>query len=232
MALPGDQTPDRAAPGSSGQAPVVRERHEGPGQRMTFRTPRGELKGILHRAGGSKQGVIWVCGARGGFGGPGEGTYSRLAEAFRERKITSLRLDYRQPNALEECVMDVLAGVAYFKITNHEPVVLVGHSFGGAVVIAAGTAGDHVKGVVSLAPQTNGAQMVGELSPKSLLVVHGKSDSRLPYINGMQIYNMSNEPKQLVLYEGAEHGLVECRDEREELLGDWIPTTLGAPVPD
>ncbi len=232
MAVPGDETRDAAGPDSSGQAPAARERHEGPGRRLTFRTPGGELKAILHRAPGSKQGVIWVCGARGGFGGPGEGTYSRLAEAFRERSITSLRLDYRQPNVLEECMMDVLAGVAYLKGTGHEPVVLVGHSFGGAVVIAAGTASDHVKGVVSLAPQTYGAQMVGRLTPKSLLVVHGKADSRLPYLNGQQIYNIANEPKQLVLYEDAEHGLVECRDEMEELLSDWIPATLGVSAPE
>jgi hypothetical protein len=34
------------------------------------------------------------------------------------------------------------------------PVVLVGHSFGGAVVIAAGAVTPHVAGVVALAPQT------------------------------------------------------------------------------
>ncbi len=232
MATPEDQTRDDAAAGPPEQAQAPRERHKGPGQRLTFRTPNGELKAIMHRASGSKHGVVWVCGARGGFGGPGEGTYSRLAETFRERGITSLRLDYRQPNVLGECVMDVLAGVAYLKGTSHEPVVLVGHSFGGAVVIAAGAASDHVKGVASLAPQTHGAQLAGRLSPKSLLVVHGKADSRLPYINGEQIYRMAKEPKQLVLYEEAEHGLVECRDELDELLRDWIPATLGVSGPD
>ena len=43
---------------------------------------------------------------------------------------------------------------------------------------------------------------------------------------------MAKEPKQLVLYEEAEHGLVECRDELDELLSDWIPATLGVSVPD
>ena len=200
------------------------------GAGLLFRTSRGDLPAILHRAQDSRHGVIWVCGARGGFGGPGPGTYARLAEAFRKRGITSLRLDYRHPNVLPECVLDLLTGVAYFKETGHEPVVLVGHSFGGAVVIAAGAASSHVKGVVSLSPQTHGADAAGRLAPRSLLVVHGKSDTRLPYACALQIYNLAMEPKQLVLYEGAEHRLEECRDQLETLLSEWIPETLAAPV--
>ena len=41
---------------------------------------------------------------------------------------------------------------------------------------------------------------------------------------------MAQEPKQLVLYEGAEHRLEECRDDLEELLGQWIPETLAAEI--
>ena len=196
------------------------------GQGLLFRTNRGEIPAIIHRAPGSGQAVIWVCGARGGFGGPVSGMYARLAEGFLDKGITSLRLNYRQPNVLPECVLDLLAGITMLKGTGHQPVVLVGHSFGGAVVIAAGVASSHVQGVVSLSPQTHGAGMAGQLSPKPLLVVHGKSDSRLPYSCGVQIHDWAQEPKQLVLYEGAEHRLEECKDELESLLLEWIPTTL------
>ena len=196
------------------------------GRGLLFRTNRGEIPAIIHRAPGSWQAVIWVCGARGGFGGPASGMYARLAEEFLDKGITSLRLNYRQPNVLPECVLDLLAGIAMLKGTGHQPVVLVGHSFGGAVVIAAGVASSHVQGVVSLSPQTHGAGMAGQLSPKPLLVVHGKSDSRLPYSCGVQIHDWAQEPKQLVLYEGAEHRLEECKDELESLLLEWIPTTL------
>ena len=198
------------------------------GEGLLFRTNRGDIAAILHPAPKARQGVIWVCGARGGFGGPGEGVYLRLAEAFRQRGITSLRLDYRQPNVFPECVLDLLAGIAFFKETGYDPVVLVGHSFGGAVVIAAGAASSHVRGVVSLSPQTYGANTAGLLSPRSLLVVHGKSDTRLPYSCAMQIFKWAREPKQLVLYEGAEHRLDECREELEGLLSEWIPSTLAS----
>ena len=199
------------------------------GEPLVIQTSRGDIPIIVHRAKDSKLGVVWVCGARGGFGGPGPGTYMKLAEQFTEQGITSLRLDYRDPNNLPECVLDLMAGVSFFKGQGFEPVVIVGHSFGGAVVIAGGAVSSHVKGVVCLSSQTYGSDAVGQLSPKPLLLVHGKSDTRLPFSCSQQIYDRALEPKQLVLYDGAEHRLEECRDDLEQLLSDWIPATLAAP---
>ena len=139
-------------------------------------------------------------------------------------------MDYRDPNALTDCVMDLLVAVNYLESEGYQPVVIVGHSFGGAVVIAAGARSNHVKGVVSLSPQTFGADRAPQLSPRPLLLVHGKSDTRLPYTCALQIYNLALEPKKLVLYEGAEHRLEECREDLEKLLLDWILATLAAPV--
>jgi len=200
------------------------------GEGLRFKTNRGDFNVILHRARDADRAVIWVCGARGGFGGPGPGTYARMSERFTGEGITSLRLDYRHANDVFECALDLLAGVSYLKGTGHQPVVVVGHSFGGAVVIAAGANSDHIKGVVALSPQTYGAGMAGQISPRKLLVVHGKADSRLAFACGQQIYDMAKEPKQLVLYEGAEHRLEECRDDLEELLGNWIPEALSTGI--
>lgn len=196
------------------------------GAGLKFHTNRGEFSGIVHKAENSDRAVIWVCGARGGFGGPGPGTYARLSEQLTGKGITSLRLDYRFPNDLLECVLDLLVGVAHLKETGHGPVVVVGHSFGGAVVIAAGASSDHIKGVVSLSPQTYGAGMAGQIAPRKLLVAHGKADTRLPFSCALQIYEWAQEPKEVVLFEGAEHRLEECRDELETLLCAWIPATL------
>ena len=200
------------------------------GEGLRFQTNRGSMDAILHRAPNADQAVIWVCGARGGFGGPGPGTYARMAQQFAGNGITSLRLDYRMPNDVFECALDLLAGVIHLKDTGHQPVVVVGHSFGGAVVIAAGANSSHIKGVVALSPQTFGAGMAGKVAPRKLLVVHGKADTRLPFSCGQQIYDMAKEPKELVLYEGAEHRLEECRDDLETLLGRWIPETLAADI--
>ena len=198
------------------------------GDGLSLVTERGDISAILHSAPSSTKGVIWVCGARGGFGGPGPGIYAQLAQEFSRQGITSLRLDYRVPNDLPQCAVDLMAGVSYLEDTGHDPVVVVGHSFGGAVVIAAGAVSRHVAGVVSLSPQTYGANMAGLVSPRPTLIVHGKADTRLPYSCGMQIYEWANEPKQLVLYDGAEHRLEECREELADLLREWIPATLDA----
>ena len=225
---------------------AVREILAGPppegalGEGILFRTSRGDIQGILHRRAqgvaesspenspGTPGGVVWVCGARGGFGGPGPGSYERLAEEFRGSGITSLRLDYRLPNLLDECVLDLLVGVAGLHGLGCGPVIVVGHSFGGAVVIAAAADSPTISGVVSLSPQTYGADGAGRISPRPILLAHGTADTRLPFSCAVRIHDMAQEPKKLVLLEGAEHRLEERRDELEALLRDWIPTTLTA----
>lgn len=202
----------------------------GPGDGLVFRTNRGDFAGILHQAPNAEHAVVWVCGARGGFGGPGPGTYLRMAEQFQQEGITSLRLDYREANNIYECALDLMMGASFLKGTGHQAVVVVGHSFGGAVVIAAGANSENIKGVVSLSPQTYGAGMADQLTPRPLLLVHGKADTRLSYSCAVQIHESANEPKELVLFEGAEHRLEECRDQLEELLARWIPATLATSV--
>jgi hypothetical protein len=186
-----------------------------PGESVLLRTDRGDIQALLHPAPAAPHGVIWVGGARGGFGRPGQGAYARLAEALRQERISSLRLCYRHPNVLPECALDILAGIASLQQDRVQHVVLVGHSFGGAVVITAGAVHEHV---------------AGQLAPRPLLVVHGKADTRLPYTCGVQIYDWAREPKQLVLYEGAEHRLDECAEDLDQLLTQWIPATLRASV--
>ena len=84
----------------------------------------------------------------------GRTAFARLADVLRQDRIASLRLCYRHPNVLPECVLDIMTGVAYLTHGGAQPVVLVGHSFGGAVVMTAGALRAPVAGVVALAPQT------------------------------------------------------------------------------
>ena len=203
--------------------------HEGDaGEGLVLRTSRGDIPAIRHAAPESTRAVVWVCGARGGFGGPASGLYAELSEELTGQGITSLRMDYRQPNNIQECALDLLAGVNFLRATGHGPAVVVGHSFGGAVVIAGAAFSDHVAGVVSLSPQTYGAQGAGMLSPTPLLVVHGKADTRLPFSCAVAIHDWAKEPRELVLYDGAEHRLDECRGELMDLLREWIPARLTA----
>jgi pimeloyl-ACP methyl ester carboxylesterase len=64
-------------------------------------------------------------------------------------RLSSLRLRYRHPNVLPACVLDIMAGVADLTPCRAQPVVLVGHAFGGTVVMSAGAVHEHVAGVVA-----------------------------------------------------------------------------------
>ena len=98
--------------------------------------------------------------AMGGLDGPADAIYSRLPMALGERGVTVLRLNYRIPNNFEECVLDVLGGCSMLKGIGASDVVLVGHSFGAAVVIKAGELAPIVRAVASLSPQAPASMLV------------------------------------------------------------------------
>jgi len=192
---------------------------------VTITTNSGDIRGILHPADGDS-GVIWVCGALGGLDGPSFGIFETLSRELVNEGITSFRLDYRYPGDLEPCIADVLAGTYALGTRGIEKVALVGHSFGGAVVIQAGIQSTRVKAVVGLSSQTYGAQGVDRLAPKPLLLIHGERDRNLSVDCSRLIYRWAGEPKELVIYRDNGHFLRECHDELRELLRSWLVNKL------
>lgn len=194
-------------------------------EQIVLGTSTGDIECIFHRVDGSR-GVIWVSGARGGFDGPASGIYARLSREMVDVGINSLRLNYRFPGNFDQCVLDVLIGIRFLELQGIDRIALVGHSFGGAVVIMAGTVSIQVKTVVGLSSQTVGAQRVNELSPVSLLLVHGDSDQILPARCSHDIFQRAGEPKELVIFPDCGHLLTECQEELHDLLRDWLITNL------
>ena len=168
---------------------------------------------------------MYVGGARGGFEGPANDIYGRLADRLRPQ-VTGLRLHYRQPGEFEECVLDVLAGVSLLRgLGATGGVALVGHSFGGAVVIKAGELSAQVAGVAALSSQLHGTRTVEHLE-KPLLLVHGMKDGILDHAASEDIHARAVEPKRLVLYAESDHSLVQNAGDLEELLASWIPSVV------
>jgi fermentation-respiration switch protein FrsA (DUF1100 family) len=120
------------------------------------------------------------------------------------------------------CVLDTLAGVHVLEEMQLPRVILVGHSFGGAVVISAGAASPSTVGVVAMSSQTAGTGAVDKISPKPLLLIHGTADEVLPASSSQDIYRRALEPKKMLLYPGCKHGLDQCREELDEDLLAWI----------
>jgi alpha-beta hydrolase superfamily lysophospholipase len=204
---------------------------EGGAARLTLRTDAGDIAGRWYEAAPGNAAVLWVFGAGGGLNGPAGGLYPRLAKPLAAEGVASLELAYRRPAELAPCILDVLLGVEYLAAAGRSRVVLVGHSFGGAVVIAAGAASPAVVAVAALSSQTYGAGAVGDLSPRPLLLLHGGDDDILPSDCSRKLYRDAREPKQLILYPGCRHGLDDCRDAVDRDLLAWLRgVTSSAPA--
>jgi dienelactone hydrolase len=192
-------------------------------------TDRGAIAGRLQPAEGERA-ILWVFGAGGGLGGPADGLYTRLGERLRPREVTSLELDYLRPGDLDACVSDVLVGLGYLESLGKSRIVLVGHSFGGAVVIGAGAISPLVVAVAALSSQTAGTMAVGALSPKPVIFIHGSADEVLPDRCSRDLHARAREPKELILYPGCRHGLDQCRENLDRDLTRWLERTLRLPA--
>ncbi|GAU95951.1 hypothetical protein RvY_07467 [Ramazzottius varieornatus] len=109
--------------------------------------------------------ILMVAGAGGGFTGPA-GMYPELSEAISAYpNLIAVQTGYRYPGELKPCVEDTINTLNMLrKEYNVERAVLVGWSFGGAVVISAAAAHPVVKGIATIASQTAGTNDVGKLA--------------------------------------------------------------------
>jgi fermentation-respiration switch protein FrsA (DUF1100 family) len=187
-------------------------------ERLQLVTSEGALPCRYHPAEG-EHAILWVFGAGGGLGGPAGGLYTRLGRQFREYGTASLELDYRHSGVLEDCIPDVLIGLAYLESLGKSQIALVGHSFGGAVVIKAGV-------IAALSSQTAGTQAVGKLSPKPVIFIHGEKDEILPPACSRDLHARAGEPKELILYPDCFHGLDQCREALDRDLSRWLRDVL------
>ena len=151
--------------------------------------------------------------------------YKKLGEEL-SPEITSLRVDYRYPGDLTESVMDTLSAVSFLSGTGHQDILLVGHSFGGAVVISAAPFSEHVTGVIALSSQTAGASNVADVSPRSLLLIHGKEDAVLAHSCSEMIFEWADQPKELLLMPDTGHRLAETSDDVRFKVKSWIERHL------
>jgi pimeloyl-ACP methyl ester carboxylesterase len=188
---------------------------------IKIQTTRGVIPMILHSAPTPGRAAVCVSGAIGGFDGPAK-LYARLGADLPAREVTIARLNYRQPNEFGECVLDTMAALMFLKATGTSRAAVIGHSFGGAVAINAGSLSPLVSTVVAISSQLAGAHTVGELAPKPLLLIHGTADTMLPHRCSEMLFERASEPKTLKLFPDAGHRLIEVGDDLMTLVSEWL----------
>lgn len=192
---------------------------------LTIQTSRGAIPMILHAAQEPGRVALCISGAIGGYDGPAA-LYAQLGLEMPKLGVGIARIDYREPNEFGECVLDSMAALAFLKGTGYSRVAVIGHSFGGAVAINAGTLSPSVATVIAISSQLAGAHLVADLAPKPLLLIHGTADTILSHECSEMLFERAQEPKTLKLFPGASHSLAEVRDEVTELVEDWLRQKL------
>ena len=175
--------------------------------------------------------VVACGGAMGGLLGPAEGLYHRLGVHLAERGMPLLRVSYRRPNDLDACCLDVAAAVQLAVGAGAERVVLMGHSFGGAVAVRVGVALPAVvAGVVTFATQSAGCEVAGGLAGRPLLLFHGERDELLP-VQASEVVRSIAGQGELVVVPGDGHLLAKSGPILWERLLEWLPGVLGVSLP-
>jgi pimeloyl-ACP methyl ester carboxylesterase len=201
---------------------------------VRLHTDRGELELCQHPAPGARAAVVMIGGVGGGWDTPAGDLYPRLGEDFAAAGVCSLRVCHRFPASWIECGLDVRAAIDYLDGLGLRSLGLIGHSFGGAVVIhAAEQAPARVGAVVALATQSWGTDGVAKLGRDcALLLVHGTDDKVLSPGCSELVYERAHEPKRLVLLARTGHDLMESREPVRALVRQWMLEHLAPPVTD
>ncbi|MXX31504.1 MAG: hypothetical protein F4Z51_04600 [Chloroflexi bacterium] len=95
-------------------------------------------------------------------------------------------------------------------------------------MIRAAARSERVVATCALSTQTMGIEPeeVRSLAPRSLLLIHGAADWRLPPRLSEWVYSLAGEGRELHILEDATHSLRQRRDDLWTLLIDWLDRVL------
>jgi putative redox protein len=192
---------------------------------LTFTGTRGDqLAGRLDLPDGKPRAVVLVAHC---FGGGNAGfAAAQLARRFNELDVAVLSLDFARPAGEKPATFGLAAGglaiaAAELRSTLAAPSVLVGHSLGGAAVLAIAGQVPEARAVVTLATPAGAAQdqLGGQAQRQrtaaerqALLVIHSPDDEVVSFGDAEVIFAAARQPKSFISLDGADHGLTRPAD--------------------
>ena len=125
------------------------------------------------------------------------------------------------------CAHDRACGVEWARDAGAERVVVMGHSFGGAVAIrAAVVMTASVAGVVTFATQAAGCEAATALGGRPLLLFHGDRDEILPAEASLMVQAIAGYG-DIEMLPGDGNLLAKSHDIIAERLNAWLHEVLG-----
>lgn len=188
---------------------------------VDLHTPRGIVVIKTNNAKSAPKAVLAVGGVGGGFDSPANGLYDRLSGTLEKQDISFIDVSFSQPGNFLQSVYELRAAIQYARRQGAKQFVLIGHSFGGGVVVSTALREPAVSCVISLSGQTFGADRVNELAPRRLHLVHGFFDFIVPRCAAERMYRAARQPKDLRLVP-ATHLLNEAADEVFHLVHEQV----------
>jgi len=190
-------------------------------------TTRGLLTMLSHEPVGEPKAAVIACGgAMGGLLGPANGLYHHIGTSLVPAGVVTIRLSYRRPNDLTACCVDMAAAVQIAVSHGARRVVVMGHSFGGAVAIRVAVGlGDVVDGVVTFATQSAGCEIAGGLAGRPMLMFHGTDDEILP-LQSSKVVRAIAGSGELVELPGDGHLLARSGEQIRARLDPWLREVL------
>ena len=214
---------------------------------LTFAGARGDqLDGRLDLPDGKPRAVVLVAHCLSG-GNAGLAA-AQIARGFNGLDMAVLSLDFAPARRADEKpaslgVDDLAIAAAQLRSTLAAPSILLGHSRGGAAVLAIADQVPEARAVVTLATPADPAQAgLGQIGGqaqqqriaalhRALLVVHSPDDEVVSFGDAGVIFEAARYPRSFISLDGADHGLTRPADAAyaASVMAAWAARYLPAP---
>jgi uncharacterized OsmC-like protein/alpha/beta superfamily hydrolase len=158
---------------------------------------------------------------------PEHGAAARIATALTSAGFAVLRLDAASPAGADvvdsPTGADVVAAADWLRRERRAPQLLIGHSLGGAAVLAAVDAIPEVRALATIgAPSSAAALDAVATCRRSLLILHSPIDNTVGVEQAADLFVAARHPKSFVSLDGADHLLSSPAD------ADYAASTIAA----